>query len=101
MSMRNITLDSTIRSISGSEPHEDHGGWRNFLDTCEVRDTIGETIFYGLVNCNYILLPNSVVICNYGYHGRALMGKIRKRGWKPVFNEIKSAVDELKRLLRG
>ena len=70
-----------IKALGGGEPHPDYGGWRKFLEEhCEVRDTYQGVIWYGATNCNYILFPCGTLIQNFGYHGRVLMGEVRRRG---------------------
>jgi hypothetical protein len=91
-------------AIDGSEPHPSYGGWANFLaNHCEVRDTLtvageGDVIHYGSVNCNYIVLPNGLIIQNYGYQGRILMIEIQEKGYKRIlaeFAEVGVAHDQL------
>ncbi len=80
-----------IRAIGGSMPHEDHGTWERFLEKCDLRSTVNGVRFYGKVNCNYILFPTEELVCNYGYHGRALMMEIRDNGWQTTLERIKVA----------
>lgn len=101
MSMRNnpTAMTTEIHNISGTVPHESQGTWRQFLDSCEVRDTHEGTTFYGSVNCNYILLPNNIVLENFGFNGRNLMNKIREEGWEAVFDQRQKCYDEMQALL--
>lgn len=92
-------MTAEIHNLSGTVPHESRGTWRNFLDSCEVRDEHEGTTFYGSVNCNYLLLPNNVVLENFGFHGRNLMGAIRERGWEIVYNRIQKSYDEMQQIL--
>lgn len=94
-----MTTDE-IHNLSGTVPHESQGTWRNFLDnSCEVRDEHEGTIFYGSVNCNYILLPNNVVLESLGFNGCNLMEAIKKEGWETVYEQFKKSYDEMKQLL--
>jgi hypothetical protein len=44
--------------------------WSTWLPThCEVRGECNSVVWYGYVNCNYIVFQNRV-FQNYGYHGR-------------------------------
>jgi len=80
--------------------HESWGGWKNFLlNHCEKRDEVKKVIFYGSVNCNYILFPCGFFVENYGYHGKALMNKIRKEGKKSVKSEIQENRNKIDKLL--
>ena len=70
-----------IKALGGGEPHPDYGGWRNFLEKhCEVRGECCGVTWYGATNCNYILFPCGTLVENFGYHGRALMDEVHKRG---------------------
>lgn len=89
-----------LRTLNGNEPHPDWGGWGPFLAACEVRDRSDDgVVFYGHTNCNYIVWPNGIVVCNYGYHGRALMNEIKDEGKNAVLAKIRAAYREFKALL--
>lgn len=88
-----------IRTLSGDQPHPDYGGWKRFLTRhCEVRDTSRGVIFCGASNCNYILFPCGTLIQNFGYHGRALMNRVRKEGRVKVLKDIRANYAELVRI---
>lgn len=89
-----------IRSINGNELHPDRGTWENFLKTCELRDECDGVRFYGVTNCNYIVFPTGELVENYGYHGRALMNRIRDQGWRKVLAAIKRDTQTLKSLIK-
>ena len=96
-----------IKTLNGSEPHESWGGWRNFLDSCELRDMVTEgdgivkgVIYYGKVNCNYILFDDGTLIENYGYHGTSLMKKIREEGMDVVLKKIKDCHNEIQKVIQ-
>ena len=82
-------------SIGGGLPHADYGGWGGFLLTCEVRDRFRGVIYFGLTNCNYLLFPTGELVCNFGYHGKAVMARVRKEGWRTFLNEAKRGIQEL------
>ena len=85
-----------IEHIAGEMPHEDYGGWANFLaTTCEVRDQHEGTTHYGSVNCNYIVFPCGTLVSNFGFHGKALMDRVRKEGPAVVLASIRSAMREV------
>ncbi len=88
-----------IRTLSGRQPHPSHGGWANFLKTCELRGTVDNVRHYGKVNCNYILFPDGTLIENFGYHGTALMSHIRHQGADKVLNQIKKNHQDMRELL--
>jgi len=88
-----------IWSQSGDEPHKSWGGWENFLTSCEVRDEHDGVTFYGKTNCNFIVFPDGMMVQNYGYHGRVLMGRIREEGRDVVRAEIERNDAELKDML--
>ena len=90
-----------IRTLDGAVPHPSRGSWRQFLATCEIRDRHEGVIFYNAVNCNYILWPNGVLITNYGYHGRALMNRIREEGPDAVLKDIREGRQKWLRSMRS
>lgn len=78
-----------IRAFGDSQPHADYGGWAGFIrQCCEVRDQHDGVVFFGVVNCNYIVFPCGTLVENYGYHGKALMSRVREKGAKAVLDEI-------------
>ncbi|MFW5886421.1 MAG: hypothetical protein ACOCUL_01565 [Bacteroidota bacterium] len=84
-----IKLPEKIRTIDNSEPHESWGGWKKFLKKdCEIRDTHEGVIFFGSVNCNYIVFPDGLLIQNCGFHGNVLMNHIKEEGVKAVEESI-------------
>jgi len=84
-----------IVSLSGDEPHPSQGSWEEFLAKCERRDECAGTVFYGITNCNYIVFPTGDLAQNYGYHGAALMNRIRNEGWESVLEKIKKCRAEI------
>jgi hypothetical protein len=85
-----------LRTLDGNEPHPSHGGWQNFLDNkCEIRDEVDGVVFHGAVNCNYIVFPDGLLIQNYGYHGNALMSRVRREGWKPIVKQFEDFHQEM------
>lgn len=93
-----------IKSVSGDQPHSSWKGWRNFLKTCEVRDTYTNkaketTTYYGKTNCNYIVFPNGMMVQNYAFHGQNLIDKIKKLGWKRVLTNIERDTATFKALI--
>lgn len=78
-----------IVSISGGMPHESYGSWENFLKLgrCEIRDEVDGVVYYGHVNCNYLLFPNGVISESYGMRGEVLMAEVRDRGWEAVYKK--------------
>jgi hypothetical protein len=90
----------TIKPLSNREPHPDWGGWQGFLASCEIRDRVGETTYYGKTNCNYILFPDGTLLENYGYHGREVMERVRKLGWKRTLRSIQTAVAKINAILK-
>lgn len=91
-----------IKSLCGSEPHPDYGGWEGFLNSqCEVRDSHDGVVFYGSSNCNYILFPCGSLFCNFGFHGRNVMEAIRKQGRDKVLEEIRDGYQKLHEVLYG
>ena len=95
-----IELPKNIQDANGEEPHSDYGGWANFLrEQCEVRDEHDGVRFFGAVNCNYILFPDGYLVRNYGYHGEALMNRIREEGRDTVLAETQKTLERLRVLL--
>lgn len=90
-----------IRALNGDEPHPDYGGWRNFLETLEVRDTRGEVTYYGSANCNYLLFPTGEVVQNFGFHGRRVMNEVSENGWLPVLEGVRQRLATLREMLRS
>jgi fatty acid/phospholipid biosynthesis enzyme len=84
-----------IIDFSGSADalHEDwKGDWAAYLRTCEVRGRAPGVVYYGNVNCNYILfLKQKVVVRNYGFHGDALLKQAQKNGAAAVFKRLREA----------
>jgi len=92
-----MDLPEQIIDLSGEEPHESHGGWRNFLiNSCEVRDEHDGVVFYGATNCNYVVFPDGTLVRNYGYHGNALMNRVRDEGRDVVLAAVKKDMAEIK-----
>ena len=91
-----------IKPLFRHQPHPCYGGWWNFLtEHCEVRDTYEGVTFYGNSNCNYIVWPNGRMVQNYGYHGKALMNRIRQEGDEAVLAAIEERFRELRSLLKA
>jgi len=88
-----------MHAFNGSVPHESYGGWEEFLKTCEVREEVDGVIFFGRVNCNYIVWPNGCIIQNFGYHGHALMNEIREKGKDEVMQELEKNRTKLLEIL--
>lgn len=90
-----------ITSISGDTPNSDYGTWENFISqVCEVRGKCLGATFYGSVNCNYIVLRNQVLVQNFGYHGKALFERIKRVGWKKVYQESLDVQTEIQQLIQ-
>lgn len=90
-----------IKALSGDKPHPSYGGWWKFLTKqCEIRDTFAGVAFYSVINCNYIVWPDGRMVQNYGYHGKALMDRIRREGPEAVIASIENRSRELKLLLK-
>jgi len=98
-SIKSVKWLKKLFTLDGSEPHPDYKGWKNFLKTCEVRDQVRGAIFFGLTNCNYIVFPNGMIVENFGYHGRAMMKKIREKGVVAVKKEIITLRKEFEKFL--
>ena len=95
-----MKLPKNIKDANGKEPHSDYGGWANFLrKQCEVRDEHDGVRFFGAVNCNYILFPDGYLVRNYGYHGKALMSRIREEGCDVVRKAIMADLAEIQKTL--
>lgn len=91
-----------VVALDGSVPHPGYGGWAKFLsDHCELRDECDGVRYFGATNCNYILFPTGELVENYGYHGRALMSRVKEEGWHSVLDGIKARRAELYELLGG
>ncbi len=79
-----------IKPLVDHMPHPSYGTWDNFIKTrCEIRDSHQGVVFYGAVNCNYIVFPDGTLIENFGYHGAAMMARIREVGAEMVLAEEK------------
>ena len=94
-----MKFPKTIRALNKTHPHESWRGWKNFLKSCEVRDQFRGVILFGETNCNYILLPDGLLIQNYGFHGKALMNRFRKEGIRRVENSILKDYKEMEELI--
>lgn len=77
-----------IRALTGDEPHPDWGGWRKYLNTCDIRGKEDGVIFYGAANCNYILFPCGTLFQNYGDNGKYIMERIKTEGQAEVLRTI-------------
>ena len=79
-------------------------GWEIFLkERCEIREEYNGVVFYAgksACNCNYIVLPSGMVISNCGYHGKALMNRIREKGVEAVEADATDLYREIDRLTR-
>jgi len=96
-----MKLPYNLRTLDGSKPHKSWRGWRGFITkNCELRDSHEETFYYGVTNCNYIILPNGVILSNYGYKGRVLMERIREDGWEVVLEKAKAIRREIESVLK-
>ena len=63
----------------------------DFLENdCELRDTFEGVRYFGVTNQNFIVFPDGTVVCNYGYHGRSIMDRIRDEGVDAVFSDIRT-----------
>lgn len=84
-----------IRSLSGTEPHESYGSWENFLEQgrCEIRDRADGVLYYGHVNCNYVLFPNGIIAESYGLQAEVVMRHVRKHGWRIALDDLEEARD--------
>ena len=90
-----------IHTYDGYKPHPSWKGWSNFLKNhCEKRREEKGVVFYGHVNCNYILFPDNFLVCNYGFHGNALMEKIKSEGVKKARKDIDEIHQEIKDTLK-
>lgn len=88
------TLPENLYSLKG-EPHESWGGWKNFLTrACLIRDAYQSVVWYGVINCNYIVAPCGMVVCNYGSNGRALMSVVREKGLEVFYQMIGSGASQ-------
>lgn len=90
-----MNLPANIHTSNGKQPHESWGGWEGFLASCEIRDEHDGVRFFGKTNCNYILFPDGLLVCNYGYHGKAMMHEIRDDGREAVASKIKAIHKEV------
>lgn len=81
--------------LDGSQPHPSHGGWRKFLDNCELRDKKKGVRYYGRTNCNYILFPDGMIHNNFGSAGQWLMHEIDRHGVKHVQNDLRKEYAEI------
>lgn len=89
-----------IRTLDGNQPHKDYKGWKNFLKYhTEIRDSYRGVTFFGVTNCNYILFKDGLLICNYGYHGKSLMTRIKEEGITKVKKDLKDGYKEMKKIL--
>ena len=77
-----------IWTVNNDQPHSDYGTWENFLKDHELRDVYRGIKYYGSTNHNYIIFPVGLLVRNYGYHGRALMNRLRREGIKKVRKEV-------------
>jgi hypothetical protein len=90
-----------ITALDGSEPHSDWGGWQGFIDQCcELRDEVDGVRYFGCTNCNYIVFPTGELLQNFGYHGLALMNRVRDDGWKETLRHLKAKHREFQMLMR-
>ena len=89
-----------IKTLNGTKPHPDWGGWSKFLKTCELRGTSRGVKYYGKTNCNYILFPDGTLVENYGFHGRALLARVKSEGAHRVLVRLKKRHEEFKSILR-
>lgn len=90
-----------VKRIDRFPVHKSYRGVRNFLKTLEVRDQFNGVTFFGRVNCNYILFPSGFLLANYGYHGSAIMSRIREEGIEPIETELRTAKANIQQLLRS
>lgn len=84
-----------IYTLDGHKPHPAYRGWANFLKTCDKRDEYEGAIFYGVVNCNYILLPSGLLIHNFGFHGKVVMNTIRAIGIEAFEKHVRENYNNL------
>lgn len=82
-------IEMRIKAINDDTPHPDYGTWERFLKTCELRDEADGVKHYGRTNCNYLVFPTGELIQNFGFHGKAMMNRIRDNGWQNVLTAIK------------
>ena len=96
-----VEVPVPIQALLGDQPKG--RTWERFLtESCEINNRVRHksgppTILYTNGNSNYILLPNQVVVQNFGPHGANLLREIRQRGWLPILQEL---IDEMNSLTR-
>lgn len=90
----------SICAIYGGKPHAAYRGWRDYLRTCVVYDSVQGVGHFGKCNSNYILFPTGDLIENFGYRGPALMRDVRALGWRKVLNMHKKAHAEAQQYLK-
>lgn len=79
-----------------SEPHPSFGGWHMFLQQrTTLRDEVAGVQLYSATNCNFIVFPSGLLIQNYGYHGRAVLARVRENGVAAVEAELREARQQL------
>lgn len=95
-----MELNCKDMCVSGTQPHPEYHGWKNYLlEYCELRDERDGVKYFGSSNCNYLVFPTGDIVCNYGYHGRLLMNRVDSLGWKIVLNDILEQIRITKELL--
>jgi len=88
-----------IYTLDNSQPHANYKGWKGFLKTCKIKNKCKRVIFFVITNCNYILFPSGLLVCNYGFHGQALMNEIRDSGVVKVKNELVKSYNEFQKII--
>lgn len=94
-----INPTKPIHALNGSNPHPTRGSWKEFLATCEVRDTFKGVTFFGSANCNYIVFKDGTLVQNFGYHGKALMNRLREEGIGNVKRQIIKDHEEIQQTI--
>jgi hypothetical protein len=82
-----IWRDLEVYALDDTLPHADKGGWKGFLETCDMEEHQEVIHFYGH-GWNYLLFPNGAILTNCGHWGEVMANRIEAEGWREVFNDV-------------
>jgi len=92
-----------VKQFGNEKPlHPCYGGWDQFFaERCELRDVSDGVLYYGSVNCNYVLFPDGTLVQSFGDHGWSLMSIVREQGCDQALSDLKRSYEASQQSLQN